>query len=78
MGRVLLARHGETRWSREGRLQGWAPVRLTDRGRGQAAALGEALAARAPDRLRTSDRYRSLRRDEGGPAAAVVDGEPGA
>lgn len=76
MGRVLLARHGETRWSREGRLQGWAPVRLTDRGRGQAAALGEALAARAPDRLRTSDRYRSLRTAQVVGAATGLDAVP--
>ncbi|MFB6169317.1 MAG: histidine phosphatase family protein [Haloferacaceae archaeon] len=61
MARVLLARHGETTWIREGRLQGLAPVRLTDRGHDQVEALGEALAARAPDRLRASDLHRSLR-----------------
>lgn len=43
---VLLVRHGETPWNRERRLQGWAPVGLSDRGRDQARALGAALAAR--------------------------------
>jgi probable phosphoglycerate mutase len=61
MARVLLARHGETTWTRTDWLQGWAPVRLTDRGRAQVAALGAALAAREPDRLRASDLHRSLR-----------------
>lgn len=45
MRTALLVRHGQTDWNAEGRLQGWAPVGLSDRGREQAAALGEALAA---------------------------------
>lgn len=60
-GRVLLARNGETTWTSAGWLQGWAPTRLTDRGRDQVAALAEALAAREPDRLFASDLHRSLR-----------------
>ncbi|MHB9287296.1 histidine phosphatase family protein [Halobacteriales archaeon Cl-PHB] len=43
-GRVLVARHGETDWNREGRTQGWARTPLNDRGHRQAAALGEYLA----------------------------------
>ncbi|WP_411965078.1 histidine phosphatase family protein [Haloferax sp. YSMS24] len=39
MATLLLARHGETTWSHEGRVQGWAPVSLDDRGRNQADAL---------------------------------------
>jgi probable phosphoglycerate mutase len=42
---VLLARHGETAWNREGRIQGWAPVSITDRGREQARTLGRHLAS---------------------------------
>jgi len=41
---VVLVRHGETDWNRQGRIQGWAPSRLTDRGREQARALGRHLA----------------------------------
>ena len=45
MATVLLVRHGETAWNRERRLQGWAPVGLSELGRRQARALGAALAA---------------------------------
>jgi probable phosphoglycerate mutase len=45
MATVLLARHGETTWNRSGRVQGWAPTPLTERGHDQAAALGTHLAA---------------------------------
>lgn len=54
--RVLLARHGETAWNRAGRLQGWAPVRLAERGREQSRALGAAIAERyAVDAVTASD-----------------------
>jgi probable phosphoglycerate mutase len=59
MATVLLARHGETGWNRRGLIQGWAPVRLTDRGDEQAAALAAAVADRAPDRLVCSDLERA-------------------
>jgi probable phosphoglycerate mutase len=59
MATVLLARHGESTWNRQGRLQGWAPTRLTDRGRDEARALGDALARRSPDRLVCSDLRRT-------------------
>jgi 2,3-bisphosphoglycerate-dependent phosphoglycerate mutase len=42
---LLLVRHGETDWNAEGRWQGHANVPLNDRGRTQAAALAEELAA---------------------------------
>ena len=61
MATVLLVRHGETLWNRQGRVQGWAPTRLTDRGREQAAALGAFLAAEyGVDRLYASDLPRAL------------------
>ncbi|MWG36187.1 histidine phosphatase family protein [Halomarina oriensis] len=42
--RLLLVRHGETAWNRAGRVQGWAPVGLTERGREQAERVGDHLA----------------------------------
>lgn len=59
MATVLLARHGETAWNRAGRVQGWAPTRLTDRGRAQADDLAAAVAAAEPDRLVASDLTRA-------------------
>ena len=41
---LLLLRHGETEWNREGRFQGSADSVLTPRGREQAASLGRLLA----------------------------------
>lgn len=42
---LWLVRHGETTRSRDGRLAGWSDVRLTERGRAEARALGPLLAA---------------------------------
>lgn len=49
MKRFLLARHGETAWNREGRIQGWSDIPLNERGRRQAATLGEFLIDAYPD-----------------------------
>jgi broad specificity phosphatase PhoE len=40
---ILLARHGETDWNREGRFQGWADPPLNATGRAQAVDLSVAL-----------------------------------
>jgi probable phosphoglycerate mutase len=60
MATVLLARHAESTWNRQDRLQGWAPCLLTDRGQDQAGALAARLAARDPTRLISSDLERSV------------------
>lgn len=74
---VVLARHGETRWNRAGRVQGWAPTRLTDRGRRQADALGADLAGRyEPDRLACSDLPRARETADRVAAATAADPEP--
>jgi len=57
---VLFVRHGETDWNRNGRLQGWAPTQLNDRGQEQASRLGERLASEHDiDRLVASDLSRT-------------------
>ncbi len=46
MATILLIRHGENDWVKEGRLAGWLPgVHLNDHGRAQAAAAAERIAA---------------------------------
>jgi probable phosphoglycerate mutase len=60
MPTVLLTRHGETTWNRDGRLQGWAPTPLTDRGHDQAQALAAAVDAEYDvDRIVASDLRRA-------------------
>jgi broad specificity phosphatase PhoE len=45
MAEFVIARHGETPWNAERRLQGHADIPLNDRGRVQATALAERLAS---------------------------------
>ena len=56
---LLLARHGETQWNREGRWQGHADVALNDRGREQARALAQELAGEPIDVIYASDLARA-------------------
>lgn len=46
--RLILIRHGETDWNREGRLQGGQDIPLNDLGRSQAAEAAERLRTLAP------------------------------
>ena len=53
---ILLVRHGETHWNREGRVQGYnADSPLTETGLDQAQALGRRMAVEALDALHCSD-----------------------
>lgn len=56
---LLFVRHGETDWNLDGRYQGHADVQLNERGRTQARALAEALAAEPVDAIYTSDLSRA-------------------
>src|SRR5262245_42118067 len=45
MYKVVLLRHGESTWNRENRFTGWTDVDLSEQGREEARAAGEALLA---------------------------------
>jgi probable phosphoglycerate mutase len=57
--RVILIRHGETDWSRDGRWQGWSDVPLNAKGQAQARELVEPLARQRPTHLVVSDLVRT-------------------
>ena len=57
---VVLVRHGETEWSRDGRHTGRSGVPLTERGEEQARAVGEALRGRSFALVLSSPLQRAL------------------
>jgi broad specificity phosphatase PhoE len=59
--RILLARHGETKWNAEGRYQGQVDVPLSEVGEGQARLLGERLREVRIDRAVASPLARAAR-----------------
>lgn len=59
MARVVLIRHGETDWSRDGRWQGWTDTPLNARGLEQACELVEPLARQRPTHLVVTDLVRT-------------------
>ncbi len=63
--RLLLVRHGETDWNRQGRFQGQIDIPLNENGRAQAAAAGEFLKAVRFDRAYTSSMARPRQTAEG-------------
>jgi broad specificity phosphatase PhoE len=71
MTRILLARHGETDWNREGRWQGHTDRPLNEVGRTQADALARRLAHERIAALYTSDLLRASQ------TAAAVGRETG-
>lgn len=64
MGDLLLARHGETEWSRDGRHTGRTDLPLTPRGEAQAKSLAPLVAGRAFALVLTSPLIRARRTAE--------------
>ena len=60
MTTLLLARHGETDWNKEGRWQGWADPPLNETGRAQARTLAEQLRQTPFDAVYASDLRRAF------------------
>jgi probable phosphoglycerate mutase len=79
MTTILLARHGETDWNKEGRWQGWADPPLNDTGRAQARGLAERLRATPFDAVYSSDLRRARETAEilAAPHAVPVVVDPG-
>jgi broad specificity phosphatase PhoE len=63
--RLLLVRHGETDWNRQGRFQGQIDIPLNANGRAQAAAAGDFLKGVSVDRAYTSSMARPRQTAEG-------------
>ena len=63
--RLLLVRHGETDWNRQGRFQGQIDIPLNENGRAQAAAAGDFLRRVSFQRAYTSSMARPRQTAEG-------------
>ena len=62
--RLLIARHGETEWNVEGRIQGHTDISLSEKGRAQAASLGRRLARTEVHAAYSSDLARTTQTAE--------------
>ncbi len=60
MARILLVRHGETKWNREGLFQGQSDISLSPEGMRQAERLRERLASEKINVIYSSDLKRAL------------------
>ncbi len=58
--RLVLARHGETEWSRSGQHTGRTDIPLTDAGRDEARALADVLGGRTFSRVVSSPLVRAV------------------
>src|SRR5271156_407432 len=84
MGELILLRHGETEWSRDGRHTGRTDVPLTPKGVSGAAALAPMVVRRVAGQplvaVFTSPARRAVRTAElaglGGPGVPGFDGGP--
>src|ERR1035438_8052574 len=77
MGELILIRHGETEWSRDGRHTGRTDVPLTPEGEAAAAALVPAVAARPVVAAFTSPARRATHTAElAGLSGAKQDPDP--
>lgn len=57
--RIILVRHGQTKWNSEGRVQGRTDIPLNARGMAQAEAVGEWLSGRKIDAVYASPLQRA-------------------
>jgi 2,3-bisphosphoglycerate-dependent phosphoglycerate mutase len=73
MSTLILIRHGESEWNEKGLFTGWVDVRLSDRGRTEAARAGQQLtgAGLRPDTVHTSVLSRAI--ETAGIALDVAD-----
>ncbi len=60
MTRLILVRHGETDWNREGRIQGWLDIELNELGRKQAMSLADELKEEKIESIYSSSLRRAL------------------
>ena len=79
MTTILLARHGETEWNRDGRYQGWADPPLNAAGFAQARTLADQLRSTPFDAVYSSDLRRAQETAEivAGPHGVPVIVDPG-
>lgn len=78
-GSVMLMRHGETDWNREGRVMGRNPVALNARGRAQVEAAARFARTIKPDLIVTSPLVRARQTAEimsAGLGGVQIDEEP--
>ncbi len=58
--RLILVRHGQTEWNRDGRFQGQSPVGLSEKGIRQARETARALVSMKPTALYSSPLTRAM------------------
>ncbi len=75
--RIYLARHGQTDWNAEHRMQGSINTSLNATGRGQAATLGERIRGMRLDRVYCSMLWRSRETAEIAHGRVPIDSLPG-